>query len=243
METQNHPKTIIGIPGQWESRSKIVTSIANNSNGYLFAGMVLLHTQTQESFTLEIYEKDENLRHAFSIAGNDRLSEKELQAIEKHTYCLYLVGEGGTPDRARSFMNAANALLSCGGIAVKVESAGIAHSAVDWGKFTADERLGALLKAFVTYVGSPGQFYSCGMHNLGFPDCVVDASIPAHEAAQLIHTFLGYILVEQPTLQSGETFSVDADSPYYKLVLENCTMFENGDAFHNPYGVWRLIPV
>jgi hypothetical protein len=83
---------------------------------------------------------------------------------------------------------------------------------------------------------------ACGMHNLGHPDAVVEADIPPTEAAQLLHTFAGYLLVENPTLKNRETFSIDAAAPRYRLVHEPCTMYEAGDLFHNPYGVWKLVP-
>src|SRR5687768_3293759 len=59
------PPTVIGIPGRWPNRSDIVTSIASRSDGYLFAGMVMMKLGTKDGFTLEIYEHDPNLKNAF----------------------------------------------------------------------------------------------------------------------------------------------------------------------------------
>ena len=80
------------------------------------------------------------------------------------------------------------------------------------------------------------------MHNLGHPDAVVEADIQPHDAAKLLHTFVSYLLVENPTLQERETFSIDADTPRYRLFHRPCTMYEEGDLFYNPFGVWKLVP-
>jgi hypothetical protein len=238
-----NPQTVIGIPGRWASRSEIVTSIAARSGGYLFAGTVLKKIGTDDGFTLEIYEHDPNLRGAFSIAGRGRLTDEDLEAIGSHTFTLYLVAEGGSIDRAKTLLHAANALLKSGGLAVKVESTGTAHRADQWAEFcVAHDHPGTLLEAYVTFVGSKGACYSCGMHNLGLPDAVVEAEIRPGDAADLLHIFLGYLLVEKPNFNDGETFSIAADAPCYRLFHEDCKRFEAGDLFHNPFGVWKMVP-
>jgi hypothetical protein len=237
-----NPQTVIGIPGRWPSRSDIVTSIASRSGGYLFAGMAMTKIGTKDGFTLEIYEHDPNLKNAFSIAGRGRLTDKDLDAIGSHTFTLYLAAQGGSIDAAKKVLHAANALLKAGGLAVKIESTGTAHRADQWEEFCAHEHVPNLLQAYVTYIGGDGVYYSCGMHNLGHCDAVIEADIPPNDAANLLHTFLGYFLVENPKLKDRETFSVDADAPRYRLFHEACTMYEAGDLFHNPFGVWKLIP-
>lgn len=238
----NNPQTVIGVPGRWPDRSDIVTSIAARSGGYLFAGMVMMKIGTKDFFTLEVYEHDPNLKNAFAIAGGGRLKDEELDAIASHTFTLYLVAEGGSVEAARKLLHAANGLLKAGGLAVKVESSGVAHSANNWAEFCAEDHSINLLRAYVTYVGDSGVYYSCGMHNLGHADAVVEADISPSEAAQLLHSFVGYLLVENPMLKDRETFSVDADAPRYRLLHEPCTRYEEGDLFHNPFGVWKLVP-
>jgi hypothetical protein len=236
------PQTILGVPGLWRTRSDLVTAIARDSDGYLFAGMILMHIDTQDQFTLEVYEHDDRLRDAFAVAGRGRLTASELAKIDKHTFCLYLVGEGGSIRSAEKFMKAANALLNCGGLGVKVESAGTAHSPSGWRDLCKNAGLVAMLNAFVVHVGGDGDFCSCGMHNLGQPDCVVEADVEPSVAANLIHRFLLYLLAEKPTIKTGQTFSVDAASPRYRLAKENCSRFPKDDPFHNPFGIWKMLP-
>jgi len=183
---------------------------------------MMVHKDTKTHFDVDVYDRDDNLAEAFSVAGGDRFSNEQIQAIAEHTCCVYLIGEGGSPESARRIMDAGRALLDCGGLGVKIESAGTAHSPEGWRELCNDGRLGSLLKAFTTYVGGNGLYYSCGMHNLGYPDCVVEASISPADAANLIHVFLGYLLTENPMINSGETFSVDPDAPLYRLAKEDC---------------------
>jgi hypothetical protein len=240
MDSDDAPKMIVGVPGRWASREDIVSAIATQGGGYLFAGMIMMHGESEETFTLEVHEQNDDLAEAFAIASGRNLSEDEIEAIAAHTYCLYLNIDGGSTESAEKMMRAANALLDCGGLGVKVESAGLAHSPETWRELCSDPNIGDLMKAFVTYVGNEDGFYSCGMHNLGGPDCAVEAEIEPDDAAELMHTFLGYLLVDAPELNDDETFSIAEDAPWYRLTHGPCARFDSGDPIHNPYGVWRL---
>jgi hypothetical protein len=202
----------------------------------------MMKVGTDEGFTLEICEHDPSLKVAFSIAGRGRLTDEDLEAVDSHTFILYLVADGGCIDRAKNLLHAANALLKSGGLAVKVESTGTAHRADQWAEFCAHDHLGTLFEVYVTYAGGDGGYYSCGMHNLGLPDALVEADIRPGDAANLLHTFLGYLLIEKPIFNDGETFSIAADAPCYRLFHEDCNRFEAGDLFHNPFGVWKMVP-
>jgi hypothetical protein len=236
------PQTVIGVPGRWTTRSDIVSAIASQSGGYLFAGMAMVKIGTQDAFSLEVYDHDPSLKKAFSIAGHGRLSEQDLEAIGSHTFTLYLGAPGGSVAAAKNLLHAANGLLKAGGLAVKVESTGTAHRADQWAEFCSHDHLGSLLQAYVNYVGSEDVYYSCGMHNLGHPDALVEADISPNDAAELLHTFASYLLIENATLKDRETFSIDADAPRFRLFHGPCRMYEDGDLFHNPFGVWKLVP-
>ncbi|HEY1016971.1 MAG TPA: DUF4261 domain-containing protein [Herpetosiphonaceae bacterium] len=236
----NEPDIILGLPGQWPSRSAIVTSIVQRSDGLIFAGKLLRDTHTDQSYELDIYDRDPDLARAFAIAGRQALTEADLAAIESHTATLYLIGKGGSAQRAKQIMQVGARLLGAGALAVKVESAGKAHSASDWRALAAADEPAALYHAYVTLVGGRGVFYSCGMHNIGLPDAVVPGSLAPDSAARLLEAFLLYLLLEHPALKPGHTFSVDAQAPRYRLRLAPCALHEPDDPFHNPYGMWML---
>lgn len=235
-------KLVIGVPGNWADRAAIVRSIAEDSDGYLFVGSLMSHVESKEVCTLEIYDHDPDLQRAFELAGCGKFSESELDAIGNHTNTLYVSGPGSSPEAARRLMGFAAALLSCGGVAVKVESTGLAHTAVRWRSLTEDESLASLMHALVTYVGNKGSFYSCGMHNIGLPDVTLQADVMPETAAKLMDAFSYYLASESPKLEDGDTFAIDDYSPRYILTKAECTEFAQDNLFHNPHGVWQLAP-
>ncbi len=231
---------IIGVPGTWESRSEIVQAIASRSNGYLFAGGVLMNTATQQSQMLEVEEYNLQLHGAFRIAGQGNLSEEDISLIGEHTFTLYALSSGASLSQVRESLEVGNALLNSGGIAVKVESAGVAHSAEKWRQLAESDDLFSLYVAFITLIGSENTFYSCGMHNFGLPDCEVENNLSPEAAADLLNQFNYYQLAESPDLASGNTFSLSADSPTYTLTKEKDRHHHPGEPFHNPFGIWSI---
>ena len=47
---------------------------------------------------------------------------------------------------------------------------------------TARPELPALFNAFVTYARADEGLYSCGMHNIGYPDVVIAGDLPVNDA-------------------------------------------------------------
>lgn len=236
-------RIIIGAPGKWADHSTIAQSIAEDSGGYLFVGSLMSHVESKEVCTLEIYDHDPDLQKAYALAGCGKLSEADLKAIDGHSNTLYVSGPSDSPEAAKRMMKFAAALLSCGGIAVKVETTGLAHSAERWRSLIEDDSLAALMHAFVTYVGSKGSFYSCGMHNIGLPDATLTADVMSATAATLLDSFLYYLASESPDLKDGDTFGLDEYSPKYTMTKAECTEFPPDNLFHNPNGLWQLAPV
>lgn len=233
---------VIGIPGKWKNRDAIVEAIAQNSGGYSFAGMMLIHAETNESFGLEIYEKDPNLRKAFEFAGMGQLTEEELQAIDEHTFTIYIIGGAGSTELAQKMMTVSQALLKTGGLGIKVETTGKAFNAETWNKICNLKEEAKYYDAFVTKLRAQDDvYYTCGMHNLGLRDSVIGA-VDMNTAVYTLDVFSIYQIVEQPEIQSGETFSAIENSPYFEILEEKDTRYPEGDGFHNKYGMWILRP-
>ena len=133
-----------------------------------------------------------------------------------------------------------DALRRCGGLAVKVESAGVAHEWDQWFAALNSEDPFDLYRNFVVLLGDSHHYYSCGMHHFGLPDVEVDQSIGIHEAADLMNRFNYWQIEEEPKLASGHTFSVTADAPRYRVTLNRDYRHELSDFFHNPSGLWNL---
>jgi hypothetical protein len=232
------PETVLCVPGTWKDRANLFARIVDDSGGYIFAGCILLQRETKEAFELHVEGPDPRMADAFAAAGRHWMTADDLARIANHNFVLYLVGPGGSRQRAESFMQAAAGLLKAGGLAVKVESSGLAHDRSSWLKMTDSLYLFSAHRAFVVSVAG-SDVYTCGMHNLGHPDAIV-AGAEAEDPGQLVYTFSRYLFTESPGVRPGETFSESPDAPCYRLTKEECRLYEDGSLFTNPYGMWRL---
>ncbi len=238
-----HKQIIIGVPGYWETRTEILAAVADKSGGFLCLANRLMGTSTKDVYTLDIYDYDPQLAAAFRIVGRPWIRESDLDRIAAHRHTLYVLSADVSMEWARRMLKVGCALLQAGGIAVKVESTGIAHSADKWMEFARSGDLFQLYRAFVTLIKGSEYFYSCGMHNFGLPDVSVGSNLGPDDAARLLNQFTCFVLSENPALADGETFSVAAGASRYRLKKERCELYPHDDPFYNPFGRWHLIEI
>lgn len=236
--TDKEIEIVLCIPGPWADRTELVQSIVRDSGGYIFAGMVLMHLDTHQSYELEFCGQDKRMLSAFEAAGPHWKNSPEMELIASHKSVCYLISKGGSIESAHSIMNAACGLLNAGGYGVKVESSGLAHPPKDWLEQTQYNYLFKSHSSYVVYILSEDA-YSCGMHNFGLPDAIVDSN-ESESPCELLRVFTLYLLSESPVIKDGQTFSVDSESPIYRI--KACPPINYGDdsLFNNPFGMWRL---
>lgn len=194
----------------------------------------------KEGYKLEVHDYDADLAKAFEIAGRPRMGQADIQAIRSHTFTLYLIATGGSTEHAQKVLNVGCGLLQAGGLAVKVETTGKAHSSKDWLALAAANNETALYHAFITLIGGNGRYYSCGMKNLGYRDAIVEGDISSKEASRLLQNFLLYVLIEKPAIGDGHTFSETQDSRHYRLHAMHCDTYPSRHLFYNPFGMWQI---
>jgi Domain of unknown function (DUF4261) len=241
-EGQAYPEAVICIPGEWKSRKELVERVAEESGGYLFLGMLLMEVQTRHTFELQLEEADPRMSAAFHAAGPHWRDSEDMARIGGHSSVVYLIGHGGSRTNAESLMAAAEGLLKAGGLGVKIESTGLAHSPAAWLQLVATRDLFSAYRAYVVCVTGEDQVYSCGMHHLGLRDAIVDASV-ADDALELIRSFTHYLFAESPTIVDGQTFAMSPDAPVYRVHEDEGMRYEESSLFNNPYGSWRLVPI
>ncbi|HSI62517.1 MAG TPA: DUF4261 domain-containing protein [Candidatus Saccharimonadia bacterium] len=234
---------IICIPGPWKDRNDFLHRvIAFEPKGrYLWAGAFLMDTKSQDHVPLEFCGVDERMPESFKVAGQGKLPAETLDRIREHRSVVYLHFPLDLPDQRERVLKYSALLRDLGGIAVKVESSGVAH---DW------ERWFSLLSgtpfqrytAVVTLVADQEYYYSCGMHHFGLPDCEAPSALSLDDAADLINGFNHFLLIDKPTLVSGHTFSFAQDAPRYRLTHHKDERHDpqEDDLFWNPHGLWRL---
>jgi len=240
-DAPNKVETVLCVPGMWKDRAELVTQIAKLSGGYIFAGQILLHNETQASFELEVHGHDTRMANSFRAAGPHWATTPEMERIGGHTMVTYLIGKGGTSKDAENMMLAATGLLYSGGLGVKVETSGIAHNPTDWIHMTDYRHCYTPHGAFVMYAYGD-ETYSCGMHNLGYRDAIIQSTVTEHDV-ELIKQFTQYVFRESPVIREGQTFGVETGSPRYRITEEKCMQYGEGHLFTNPFGMWRLNPV
>jgi len=131
-------------------------------------------------------------------------------------------------------------LQGLGDLAVKLETCGIAHEWERWYNLLSGSPFNIYSSAVVLVGGEQG-YYSCGMHHFGLADSSAPKSLPPGDAAHLMNQFNFWRIVEDPHIESGHTFSTDAESQHFRLLLEPDSRHEESHLFHNPHGVWRLV--
>ncbi len=120
---------IVCIPGSWENRTKLVEAVIVSTGGdFMFAGMILAHPKGKDHVELEFYDADEQMTEAFSYAGQGKLTDVTLDKIAQHQSVVYLHFSFDIVSQKERIVKFTEVLSRCGGIAVKLETSGIAHA-------------------------------------------------------------------------------------------------------------------
>jgi uncharacterized protein YegJ (DUF2314 family) len=232
---------ILCIPGPWADRTEFIQAVITRppAGKFMFAGGILADLTSKDHVALEFCPKDPRLARSFEVAGQGKIPTSCLQEVDQHGSVLYLHFPLDIVQQRERLLKFTRFIRQLGGIAVKVESSGTAHTWESWEKLLTGSMFD-LYCAAVVLVGDKDVFYSCGMHHFGLPECAVPRDMDTTEGADLMNRFNVWQINERPTLKSGETFSLSADRPAFRLHLERDARHGDGDLFHNPHGVWRL---
>lgn len=238
--SQTEPAIVIGVPGKWKDRSDIVRSIAEKSGGYLFAGGILMDTNSDAKFEIEIYDHDPSLAEKVRSGSMGKIPEKDLKDLEDHTFTIYVLSDETGRDVVSRLSDAVTGLLEAGGIVSKVEFAGFTVGSDTWKDHAKTKVAYSLYRSMVTLVGSGTEFFTCGMRAFALPDCSVHGA-ELDEAFEVATEFCCYMMDESPKFGDGHTFSVPDGTQKFKMLFDRYSYYETGDSFHNPEGLWRLM--
>jgi hypothetical protein len=233
---------VICVPGDWQDRSDLLRRVIESEprGRKMFAGAILADLDADDHVPLELRGPDADMGRAFEIAGQGKIPPEVLARIEAHAGVAYLHFPANLPEQRDRVLKYTGLLQRLGGIAVKVESAGVAHTWERWQQLLGGGTPFDLYCAAVVLVGDTDSYFSCGMHLFGLPDCEVSRAVTPSDAAALMNEFNVWRIVERPVLADGHTFGVAADAPRFRLALAADARHEPDDMFHNPSGLWRL---
>lgn len=230
---------IICIPGPWSTREELMSAFAQAHGArYLTAGRILFDSTDKDSLCLDWEPHDPRMADAFGVSTH---CETTLAEIAGHRSVVYLHFPLNVREQRERILKYTDVLRKVGGIAIKLENSGLSHPWPRWfewlsGPFENQHYLALVIQAIDEEGG-----YSCGMHLFGEPDAVITPG--GSEGFKTIQAFTRYVLMESPTLKSGQTFSKDADSPRYRIHWMEDNRFEPDDLFHNHRGIWQLTAV
>lgn len=232
---------IVCIPGPWESRTAFIESLITATRGeFMFAGMLLAHPKSKDHVRLDFYEPHDQMAKAFSYAGQGKLSDETLSKIAQHKSVVYLHFPLDIASQRPRLVKFTEVIGQCGGIAVKLESSGVAHEWDRWFSLLRSENPFDTYCACAVLTADEDHYYSCGLHHFGLPDAQISRSVDVEEAADLLNRFNYYRIDENPLLDSGHTFSLSADGPRYRMELLADNRHPEDDPFHNSHGLWNL---
>ena len=235
---------VISITGFWRDINHIRYLINNSTKcKYSLAENYLVHKEKNEKFTFFF----QNCEPTAPIDLNSSKKD-EQNKIDEQKSDLYIIRKGGSIENAKIIMLAGNCILNLGGYKIKIVSAGITHSKETWKRFIENDRKMDYIFAFVVTIKNDKEnfYFTCGMHNLGYPDVIVPGFLDYDQANYLAKAFAYYLIEYNPTLLSGGKFRIEPNSPnIYRYTYEKCHIYDNYDEiiyslFHNPYGLWRL---
>lgn len=184
------PKIVLCVPGNWASQEAVAKFLESSEVEFEFRG------------------PDSRMASAFRHCGNrwrSSLMDNDFEAIEGHSSVLYALSSNFSAEEAapcsHHFMRIGQRLLEMGGLAIKCESSGKAHSAKRWKELACDADAGygaasraganedekaegrmrfwqALYEAYVVFpIADDQNLYSCGLHLLGMPDLIVSNEV------------------------------------------------------------------
>jgi hypothetical protein len=234
---------IVCVPGPWADNTDFSRRLMDASAGeFTFMTGMLARPKARDHVAVDFVGHDPRLADAFRQAGQGRIADEILAAIGEHRSAAFLRFPLGLPEQRARLITYVDAALAAGGIAVKLESSGVVHASERWRELLNSEHPFDHYTALVTLIGGEAYFYSCGMHHFSLPECQVPRTLPVAEAAELMNQFNHYAITAQPQFATGQTFSLSADAPRFRLTHLDDAQHAAGHPFHNPFGVWSLDP-
>ena len=232
---------LVCIPGPWADSSELIGSLMKvHGPDLLFAGRILMHSPTDTSVVAEIEGHNEGMLNSFQLGGQGKIPENDLSAISEHKSTVYLQIPRPFPDTYGQLKYFSNAILKAGGLGIKIENSGTAHSPNRWMELIESERAFDHYSAMVFLINDTDYFFSCGMQNFGLPDCCISNKEDPQLAAYVMNVFNVYLFTEKPEINDGHTFSPDEDSPKYVLNRREDFIYGDDECFGNPLGRYIL---
>ncbi len=225
------------IPGIWSGPQELVQRLPE---GYqLSPEKLTLPDGTEVDFGA--MEADDQFAQIFRSSCRRPPTDDEAATVAQYTVNIFLTGPGGSPDAARSMMQAAAAIIEAGGAGVFIDNSTVAHGGQGWLELTEDGGSDALTFGYIAIIAGQHDVRTMGMHVLGRRD-VIMKKVDADDDEFSIIDVMRYLCESEKPVGDGHIFA-DLDGPRFQAVAEEATDVPVGSAMHNPFGQLRLVSV
>ncbi|MDB5391081.1 MAG: hypothetical protein JWM11_6727 [Planctomycetaceae bacterium] len=240
META--PEITLRIPGDWSSFEELEERLPN---GYQLRPEGLLLPDGSQ-FELSAMQPDRQFATIFQSACRKPPSESELAVVRRYRVKIGLMAPGGSLESAlramqagAAFVQAGAAFVQAGAAGVFIDNSALAHGGSDWIKMTADGGSDAISFAFVSIYHNPREFWTMGMHVLGYPDLRMSSADIDDRGETVVET-IRYICRGDRQVDVGHTLA-DEYGPRFQVVAKLDGEFDATSPMHNPYGQLKII--
>jgi hypothetical protein len=226
-------KIAVRIPGKWSHPQELIERLPAGCR--LTGAALILPDATQVEFGAAA--ADDQFAQIFRSSCRQPALDDELAAVDGYTVNLFLSGPGGSPQAARTMMQAGAALVRAGGAGVFIDNSALAHGGRHWLEMTDDGSPDALSFAFVAIVAGKTDVWTMGMHVLGLRD-VVMKRVDADDFD--IIEVIRYMSGSEKPIEDGHVIA-DLDGPRFRAFTTNHAAVPAGSPMHNPFGRLKLV--
>jgi hypothetical protein len=223
------------IPGKWSHPSELLRRLPDGCR--LTAETLILPDATQVDFGA--MAADDQFAQIFRSSCRQPATEDELATVDGYRVNVLLSGPGGSPQAARTMMQAGAAVVRAGGAGVFIDNSALAHGGRHWLEMTEDGGPDALSFAFVAIVRGRADVWTMGMHVLGLRDVVMKRADVEAGGFDIIEV-IRYLSRGEKPVGDGHVFA-DWNGPRYQAFTQDCSAELAGSPMYNPFGQLRLV--
>lgn len=244
VDTQYGNEIVIAIPGKWENKRELTSALllaSVKTKGYTILANILMNAETGSSFKLAVDAPDEHVAQTFEYLNGVKIDAETFKEIEESTAVLYVLAKNTGLEVVKELITAVSDILRVGGLAVRIDTTGIAHSKEAWLELEKNvENVVEVHRHFVTLVDYDTYYSSFGMKSFSYPDVVAPSVTNSEEFISALGSLSFYMVAENPVLNSGETYSNGIEAKFFRMDMKADDRYDNTHIYHNSFGVIHL---
>jgi hypothetical protein len=223
------------VPGQWARPKELLDRLPAD---FRFTPEAIILPDGTE-VGLGAAPADDQFARIFRSSCREPPTDDEMAAVDHYSVNVFLSGPGGSPDAARTMMQAAAAVVRAGGAGVFIDNSGLAHGGRNWLAMTYDGGTDALTFAYVAIVQGRTEVSTMGMHALGLRDVVMKRSDVEAGGFDIVE-MIRYLARGEKPIDDGHVIA-DLSGPRFRVSTQDSPADLARTPMHNPFGRLKLV--